>query len=571
MRRPSTRAAVRAGASLLVLVAALALAARVARTAGPHFYSDDPIAREFESQDASKAEPYEIGLLYEMAHNLFVTARYEPSGTRAQNVNTIDEVPDSSWFTNRIGAMTLTAEDIARGPDVGSPPDPSRWVLIREKSAGAHPGFTALDGKGQTWFLEFDQPYYPEGDTASVIIATKLFWALGYNQVESFVTTFDPKKIEIDPKATLKRPSGARTTFTQDDINSILERVARNADGTYRAIAGRLVPGKVLGNFLFEGTRPDDPNDLVPHEHRRELRALRVFGAWTNLTDLKAANTLDALATENGRTVVKHYLQDVGSTFGMNNGLHEWDLGWEHFYQSDTTRRRFFTLGFGLSPWQTVPYKEYPSIGKFESDRFDPQTWRPQTPTTAYMELREDDAFWAARRIAAFSDDLIRAAVHTGQLSDPMAETYLADVLMKRRDKIARVYLSAVNPIVSPRLETSTTGGRLSFDNAAVTAGVAEPPSAYHASWMLFDNASAETRPISDTQSATTTIDVPLNLPTSAGTIVAVDIAADSEAQPSWKQPVRVYFRRASQSWTLVGLERIPERAGQGRSKKTAQ
>jgi len=571
MRRPSTRAAVRAGASLLVLVAALALAARVARTAGPHFYSDDPIAREFESQDASKAEPYEIGLLYEMAHNLFVTARYEPSGTRAQNVNTIDEVPDSSWFTNRIGAMTLTAEDIARGPDVGSPPDPSRWVLIREKSAGAHPGFTALDGKGQTWFLEFDQPYYPEGDTASVIIATKLFWALGYNQVESFVTTFDPKKIEIDPKATLKRPSGARTTFTQDDINSILERVARNADGTYRAIAGRLVPGKVLGNFLFEGTRPDDPNDLVPHEHRRELRALRVFGAWTNLTDLKAANTLDALTTENGRTVVKHYLQDVGSTFGMNNGLHEWDLGWEHFYQSDTTRRRFFTLGFGLSPWQTVPYTEYPSIGKFESDRFDPQTWRPQTPTTAYMELREDDAFWAARRIAAFSDDLIRAAVHTGQLSDPMAETYLADVLMKRRDKIARVYLSAVNPIVSPRLETSTTGGRLSFDNAAVTASVAEPPSAYHASWMLFDNASAETRPISDTQSATTTLDVPRNLPTSAGTIVAVDIAADSEAQPSWNQPVRVYFRRASQSWTLVGLERIPERAGQGRSTKTAQ
>jgi len=571
MRRPSTRAAVRAGASLLVLVTGLALAARVAQTAGPHFYSDDPIAREFESQDASKAEPYEIGLLYEMAHNLFVTARrYEPSDTRAQNVNTIDEVPDSSWFTNRIGAMALTADDIARGPDVGDPPDPSRWVLIREKTAGAHPGFTARDGKGQTWFLEFDQPYYPEGDTASVVIATKLFWALGYNQVESFVTTFDPKKIVIDPNATLKRPSGARTTFTQDDINSILERVARNADGTYRAIAGRLVPGKVLGNFLFEGTRPDDPNDLVPHEHRRELRALRVFGAWTNLTDLKAANTLDALATENGRTVVKHYLQDVGSTFGMNNGLHEWDLGWEHFYQSDTTRRRFFTLGFGLSPWQTVPYKEYPSIGKFESDRFDPQTWRPQTPTPAYMELREDDAFWAARRIAAFSDDLIRAAVHTGHFSDPAAEKYLADVLMKRRDKIARVYLSAVNPIVSPRLETSTTGGRLSFDNAAVTARVAEPPSAYHASWMLFDNASAETRPISDTQSATTTLDVPRNLPTGAGTIVAVDIAADSEAHPSWKRPVRVYFRRASQGWTLVGLERIPERAGQGRSKKTA-
>ena len=80
------------------------------------------------------------------------------------------------------------------------------------------------------------------------------------------------------------------------------------------------------------------------------------------------------------------------------------------------------SFGFALSPWQTVAYVEYPSIGKFERDRFDPRTWRPQTPTTAYMELRDDDAFWAARRVAAFTDELIRAAVHTGEYSDPAAE-----------------------------------------------------------------------------------------------------------------------------------------------------
>ena len=57
-------------------------------------------------------------------------------------------------------------------------------------------------------------------------------------------------------------------------------------------------------------------------------------------------------------------------------------------------------------------------IGKFEGDRFNPKTWRPQTPTTAYMEMRDDDAFWAARRVLAFSDEMIRAAVHTGEFSD---------------------------------------------------------------------------------------------------------------------------------------------------------
>ena len=260
-------------------------------------------------------------------------------------------------------------------------------MLIREKTAGAHPGFTARDAKGETWFLEFDPPPFPEGATGAVAVATKIFWALGYNQVESFLTTFDPKKAEIDPKATVRRPSGqADAVHAGRHRTSILESVARNADGTYRVIAGRLLPGKILGGFQYAGTRPDDPNDVVPHEHRRELRALRVFGAWTNLTDLKAANTLDTLVTENGRTVVKHYLQDVGSTFGMCNDLHEWDLSYEHFYQGDTSREAPVLVRLRAEPVADGPLRGYPSIGKFEGDRFDPRTWRPQTPTTAYME-----------------------------------------------------------------------------------------------------------------------------------------------------------------------------------------
>jgi hypothetical protein len=399
-----------------------------------------------------------------------------------------------------------------------------------------------------------------------VSVANKIFWALGYNQVESYLTTFDPKRATIDPKATLRRPSGARTPFTHDDIEEVLERVAKNPDGTYRVIAGRLLPGKILGEFRYDGTRPDDPNDIVPHEHRRELRALRVFGAWTNLTDLKAANTLDSLITENGRTRVKHYLQDVGSTFGMCNDKYEWDLSYEHFYQGDTTRKRLFSFGFALSPWQTVPYEEYPAIGKFEGDVFDPREWRPQTPTTAYMEMRDDDAFWAARRVAAFTDEQIRAVARTGQFSNPAAEKLLGDVLIKRREKIKSIYLTAVNPIVSPRLE----GTRLTFENAAVAGGVASGSVAYRASWMTFNNATGATTPLSATQSQTTTIDAPAGLPTGAGSFVAVDIAADIEAYPTWKQPVRAYFRRDGASWKLVGLERQPEKVENPRAGEKA-
>jgi hypothetical protein len=557
MALSSPSSSLRRAGLFVCLAATLGTLARAASSAGPHFYPDDPIAREPESRDAGKAQAYDIKSLYELTHNLFVIAGYEPTGLRAKNINTIDEVPDSSWFTNRLGAREVTADELVRGPNVGAPPDPSRWVLIREKTSGVHPGFTARDAQGETWFLQFDPRPFPEGATAAVQVATKIFWALGYNQVESYLTTFDPQRAEIDPEAVVRRPSGKRTPFNRDDMNAILERVARNRDGSYRVIAGRLVRGKILGGFQYAGTRPDDPNDVVPHEHRRELRALRVFGAWTNLTDLKAANTLDALVTENGRSTIRHYLQDVGSTFGMCNVEYEWDLSWEHFYQGDTSLKRLASLGFALSPWQTVDYVEYPSINRFEGDRFDPRTWRPQTPTTAYLELRADDAFWAARRVAAFTDDLIRAVVHTGQFSDPAAEKHLADVLIKRRDKIKNVYLTALNPIVDPHLDVN---GRLTFGNAAAAAGVAKEAAGYRASWRRFDNATGATEPIAETRSSSTVIEAPSGLPATPGSFVQVDIAIDDEAHPAWREPVRTWFRRESAAWKLVGLERMRDR-----------
>lgn len=542
------------------LVAAAALVAMVGggmlSAAGRRFYDDDPLTREPETQDAAKAEPTDVGLMFELTYNLFVTSRYKSEGRRAGNVNTIDEVPDSSWFTNRIAATPITPAALAVGAATGTAPAPERWVIVGEKTAGANPGVTARDANGETWFLAFDRKSNPEGPSAAVVIASRLFWALGYNQVEMFITAFDPAKASIDKVATKRRPSGEKTPFTRDDLAELLEKVARNADGTYRVAAGRLLPGKVIGGFRYSGTRPDDPNDLVPHEHRRELRALRVFGAWTNLTDLKAGNTLDTVVVENGRSIVKHYLQDVGSTFGMANGPHEWDIGSEYFYDGDASRRRLLSFGTSLSPWQTTPYTYYPSVGKFEGDRFDPTEWRPQTPTTGYMNLRADDAFWAARRVMAFSDELIRAAVHTGQFSDAAAEQHLAAVLSKRRDAIGRTYLTAINPIVDPRLGPA---GELTFDNAAVAARFASAPATYRATWSRFDNATGTSQRIGDSESTTTTVAPPGGLPSGNGSIIDIAVAAVSAEHRSWSQPVHIYFRRIGATWKLIGLERLPD------------
>src|SRR5262247_1317349 len=102
---------------LVVASAALAIFATSASMQGPRFYPDD-----------SKTTPYDQSQMYELFFNLFVNSDRQASGLRAMNINTIDEVPDSSWFTNRIGTRPITTADITRGANVGAPPDPSKWV-----------------------------------------------------------------------------------------------------------------------------------------------------------------------------------------------------------------------------------------------------------------------------------------------------------------------------------------------------------------------------------------------------------------------------------------------------------
>jgi hypothetical protein len=549
-------------------IAVASAAAALAAASTPRFYADDPITREPESQDAARAQPGDVGLMYDISYNLFVTSRLEAGNTPAKNVNTIDEVPDSGWFTNRILPRRLSDDELLRGPQVGEKPNSERWVIVREKSSGFSPGFTAKDANGETWFVSFDAPGYAEGATAAIVVASKLFWALGYNQVETYITTIDPQRLVIGPGAAMRRPNGQRTAMRRNDLDAILERASRSADGTYRAAAARLLPGKVLGPFRYEGTRPDDPNDIVEHQHRRELRALRVFGAWANLTDLKAGNTLDTLVTADGRSVVRHYLQDVGSTFGIGaNGPHDWDEGFEYFYQADTSRRRMLSFGFALSPWQTAPYTEYPSIGRFESEAFDPLTWKPHAPTTAYMEMQPEDAFWAARRVAAFDNALIRAIVHAGQFSDSAAEQHLAAVLMQRRDKIARSYLTAINPLIDPVLSAE---GELTFGSAATAAGVTTGPSRYVARWSRFDNATGTATPLGESDNSKAALKAPAALPIESGAFVQIDVHGDGATNPEWQQPVRLHFRRGADGWTLVGLDRRSARDETARARTTA-
>lgn len=523
----------------------------------PKFYDDDPISRVIDTQDASGVRPKSVNLVYDESRNLFGKPGDPDMDRRSLSVNTIDEVPDSNWFTNRIGSKAMTVEEVAKGPDTGNGPAPGAWTLASGKSDGITPGFTILDTAGERWFIKFDPPAWREMASGAEVAVTKLFHALGYFVPENYIANLHRKDLILNERSRITASDGGERQLTDNDVDRLLRMAAQEGDGSYRVIASKALAGKPVGPFLYEGTRSDDPNDVVPHEHRRELRGLRVFAAWTNHVDSKAINSLDTLITEGGRAVVRHHLIDFGSTLGSASiKAREFDEGHHYIYDPGKTAKGIFGLGLYVPSFHLIDYPKFRSVGHFSAEGFDPPKWKPRVPNPAFLRARPDDTFWAARRVMAFTEDMIRAAVKTGQYSDPAAEKHIADTLIARRDTIGRAWLTDVNPVIDPALDAS---GTLTFANAAVNAGVAKAPASYEIAWHLVDNATRVTKPVGARMTAPgTRASAPAGLPTAAGAFVRVDISA-VDADPSWAKPAHAYFRRTGSGWRLVGFERLPE------------
>jgi hypothetical protein len=545
----------RAAAVAVVLAASAFTAIGSAATA--KFFDDDPIWVERDTQDASSVKPIETSLFVDITSNA-IRRTGTQAPVRAQNLNSVDEVPDSSWFTNRAGRTPLTVDDIERGPNTNAGPAPGPWTIMSSKSDGATPGFTVRDVNGERWFLKFDSPGYRAMSTGTEVAVTKLMWALGYNVPENHIAYVRTEQLVVGDGATFTRHGGKRRAMCADDVGDVLERANQERDGSYRVVASRALPGKPIGRLRFYGTRSDDPNDIVSHENRRELRGYGVFAAWLNHVDAKSINSLDTLVAENGRSHVRHNLLDFGSALGSGGvGPADFWAGEEYLVEPARIGKQLVGFGFSFPKWHTEPYYESSSIGRLPADNtdFDPAAWKPRVRNQAFVNARPDDRFWAARKLATLSTPLLRAAVRAGQFGDPGAEDFLVRALAQRRDAIARAYLPAVNPIAEPRL----ADGTLSFTNAAVDADVARAPRSYRASWWTYDNATGKTDRIAETSGATTSLPAPPNLPAQDGVFIKVQLSATDAEFESWQMPVDAYFRLRGGEWRLVGFERMPE------------
>jgi len=543
MRTALCLAAIAGAAALAPLTAA--------EPSGKKFYADDPLWKEPAPRPVREVATRQVDDLYDFLENSYVTPKRERKDLKrgerpALDVNTLGEVPDNAWYTNRHAFHRMSIEELQRGPGNTTPPSPDgAWTIVGAKSDGVTPGFVIEDSNKNRYLLKFDPPDYPELCSAADVIGSKFFYALGYFTPENYVVHFRTEDLAIPAGATWRDSSGRKHPLTMQVVNDLLKPQPRDSARKYRAIASRWVEGKVVGPFSYMGSRSDDPNDTIPHEDRRVLRGLRVFASWLNHQDTRSINSMDTLVTVADREFLRHYLIDFGSILGSAGYSRKepW-MGHEYAIARPEAAVQMVTFGFYLPIWVRSSYPKLTGAGLFDARSFDPVKWKANYPNPAFLRMDRGDAFWAAKQVAAFTDDEIRAIVKTGEFSDQRAADWITECLIQRRDKIAAAWFGKVVPLDNFRV----SDGKLAFDDLSrYAAGV---QLGYEITWASFDNNRGVATKIAGAAGR--------KLPAVGDSIeyLAATIADADDADTNCPNPVTVYLRRSAKAVEVVGIDR---------------
>jgi len=468
---------------MIVAVLLLALLAPVSPLANGRRGPRPEVTVDFDMANVPQPAEYKDALYWDFFNSTF---GHHPrsvvrsiDGEAAWNVNAWDEVPDSSWYTNRNHLRVMTTEQVAQGPAMGAaaPDVNGKFAVMEGKTAGTSAGFgRTRDSRGNVYFIKFDSAEHPEMTTGAEVVGSRLFHAMGWNVPAEWVVGIRADQFTVAEKATVWDEKGSKRAMTQADIDVVLKNAYRMTDGRYRAVLSLLLPGKPVGFFQFTGTRKDDANDLIPHEHRRELRGMRLMGAWINHYDIRVGNTLDMYVEQDGRKFVRHYLIDFGSTLGSASFFPKLSrMGHSYMLDFEQMLPPLISLGASQPHWRERDIESrHPSIGPFASERFQPEDWRPVFPVPAFVFMDDADAFWGAKVVMSFTEPQIRAVVEQAQYSSREAADYLVKTLIERQRKIGQYAFNRVNPLDRFRVSGSGTNQVLEFEDLAVRYGLAD-------------------------------------------------------------------------------------------------
>jgi hypothetical protein len=329
------------------------------------------------------------------------------------DINSMDEVARSTWFSPRppdIGTM-------ARGPDSTGPPL-APFTVLPDPPIGLSAGiFSIVDSRGNRYEVCLDPPDRPEMRTAAVVVAARLFWALGYMTPPVFILRARAEDFWRSEGATAQ-------------VADVLRSGAAPLGGYYRLAALAWPPGVWLGHTPESGLRGDDGNDVVPHENRRTLRALKVFATWLGLDNLGPAKTIDRYLGPPGEGHIVHFIVGLDEALGANYVVRATDPPPAEGAGSPFTR--LVTLGLFPSRRPKPTQTELPALGELPAD-VDPGAYAPPMPYEPADRLLGPDGYWAAKRMLALSSTQIALAIAAGNISDPRAQRAMQAALESRR------------------------------------------------------------------------------------------------------------------------------------------
>jgi hypothetical protein len=430
----------------------------------------DPTPKE-PSHVSCAPESVPSPLLWDGADNLLFRPLSDSLGVvvggEAVDVNSMDEVPDSAWFTNRIGRGGMMPEQVAVGACTaatlldGPAASDGMWIIDKGKGDGSTDGFrVSIPGHGKYMF-KADDADSPEHSSAAQTVGTKVYYAAGYYTSCEQVVEFRPSVLKLKPGLRWKHNFGDEEDFDRKALEDVLAHCPKR-DGLVRMQASAWLPGYGLGGFQYQGTRADDPNDVVPHEDRRELRGKRLLDAWIDRHDERRGNTLDTWISDRPTAPdaspghVIHNSLDTSEALGS---LWAWDpvsrrLGYSYVVDWGDMAGDFVTFGARVRTWETVqtaPGK--PLFAYFNADDFVPDRWKSEYPIAAFSRMTERDGAWMARILARFTPEAVRTLAETGKFSDPANTDYLERVLEGRLAKILERYLTRLSPITDVHVE----------------------------------------------------------------------------------------------------------------------
>jgi hypothetical protein len=384
----------------------------------------------------------------------------------AVNANSLDEVADSSWFTNRIGTHAMSTEEVVRGAcnpalilDAEGSAD-GTWLIDHGKTDGSSPGFRVnIPGKGKYLFKgePKDQPEHP---SAASVIGAAVYEAVGFNTSCEQIVYFRPSLLKLAPGLKHKGNFGADEPFDQKVVDKILGD-SPHRGGLVRMQASAWLTGYLLGPFSYTGTRPDDPADIIPHDDRRELRGGRVLAAWLDHFDAREQNSMDSwMADAHGGKGkpdaspghVVHYYLDTSDCLGSEWAWEEITrrLGYSYVADWGDMARDLVTLGIPTRPWDRVRReKGQESFAFFNVKDFEPDQWKNEYPNAAFSRMTEQDGAWMARILARFTPEMVEALGGASKFSDSRKSAYLTSVLQGRLDKILERYLTRLSPLTN--------------------------------------------------------------------------------------------------------------------------